>query len=203
MFYVFLSLHKFHTYFLLFSILSMHSKLAIDISCFIIFSIWSVTTFKARPIWISYILILLANDISKNPGPENKDQFFSFMNWNPNSLAKGNFERVPLLEAHNSIFSYDIISICETNLNDSTEIPDPLISDYSFISANNSQNSSHGGVGLFYKSSLPIINRTDLSFEECIVTELKLKGKKYFSRSCIGARQPSLVVLSLTTFYKI
>jgi hypothetical protein len=39
------------------------------------------------------------------------------MSWNVISLAKDNFQRVRLIEAHNSIFNYDLISICETSLN--------------------------------------------------------------------------------------
>ena len=31
-----------------------------------------------------------------------------------NSLTKDNFSRLNLLEAHNSLFNYDIISLCET-----------------------------------------------------------------------------------------
>ena len=64
---------------------------------------------------MSFILILLANDIEMNPGPQFQKNFFNFMNWNVNSLAKGNFERIPLIEAHNTIFDYDLISICETS----------------------------------------------------------------------------------------
>ena len=52
------------------------------------------------------------------------------MNWNLNSLAKENFGRVQLIEAHNSIFNYDFISICETSLNDSVELPETLLDDY-------------------------------------------------------------------------
>ncbi|MCH2417084.1 MAG: hypothetical protein MK195_10055, partial [Acidimicrobiales bacterium] len=81
------------------------------------------------PLWVSLLLILLSNDVELNPGPHYHENFFSFMNWNLNSLAKNNFERVPLIEAHNSIFNYDLISLCETSLNDSTEIPDPLMND--------------------------------------------------------------------------
>ena len=47
------------------------------------------------------------------------------MSWNLNSLAKDNFKRVSLIEAHNSLFNYDMISICETSLNDTVEIPEP------------------------------------------------------------------------------
>ena len=41
------------------------------------------------------------------------------MSWNVNSIAKDNVQRVRLIDAHNSIFNYDLISICETSLNDS------------------------------------------------------------------------------------
>ena len=88
------------------------------------------------------------------------------MNWNINSLTKENFHRVDLIEAHNSIFNYDLISACETNLNDTVDLPDTLLNDYTFVSANHPLNRKYGGVGLFYKNSLPINVRRDLSFEE-------------------------------------
>ena len=97
-----------------------------------------------------------------------------------NSLAKDNFQRVRLIEAHNSIFNYDLISICETSLNDSVELPEILLNDYTFIPANNPANTRNGGVGLFYKNSLPVIVRNDLSFDESIVVELKFGRKKIF-----------------------
>ena len=100
------------------------------------------------------------------------------MSWNVNSLAKDNFQRVSLIEAHNSIFNYDLISICETSFNDSVELPDNLLNDYIFIPGNNPANSRNGGVGLFYKNSLPVIVRNDLSFGESIVVELKFRRKK-------------------------
>ena len=102
------------------------------------------------------------------------------MSWNVNSLAKDKFQRVGLIEAHNSIFNYDLISICETSLNDSVELPDTLINDYTFVSANNPVNSKNGEVELFYKNSLPVIVRNDLSFDKSIVVEQKFHRKKYF-----------------------
>ena len=89
------------------------------------------------------------------------------MSWNLNSLAKESFQRVRLIEEHNSIFNYDLISICETSLNDSIELPETLLNDYTFVSANNPANTRDGGVGIFYKISLPVIIRNDLSFDEC------------------------------------
>ena len=102
------------------------------------------------------------------------------MSWNVNSLAKENFQRVRLIEAHNSIFNYDLISICETSLNDTVELPETLLNGYTFVPANNPANNRHGEVGLFYKNSLPVIVRDDLCFDESIVVELKLGRKKIF-----------------------
>ena len=108
------------------------------------------------------------------------------MNWNVNSLAKDNFQRVRnfkrvrLIEAHNAIFNYDLISIYETSLNDTVEIPETLLNDYTFVQANHPNNSRHGGVGLFFKNSLPVIVRNDLSFDESVVIELKFGRKNIF-----------------------
>ena len=102
------------------------------------------------------------------------------MNWNLNSIVKGNFERVPLIEAHDTIFDYDIISVCEASLKDYIEIPEALLREYKFISANHPDDLSHGGVGLFYKTTLPVIHRGDLPFDESIVIELIFGRKKIF-----------------------
>ena len=130
--------------------------------------------------WLPGLLIILANDIHVNPGPNLQNTFLTFMSWNVNSLVKNNFERVKHIEAHNAIFNYDLISICETALNDSVELPDTLLNDYTFICSNNPNQSKHGGVGLFYKNSLPLKVRKDLSFRESIVVELKFGRKKIF-----------------------
>ena len=69
------------------------------------------------PKWLFPMLILLSHDVHMNPGPRDyRNNFFQFMNWNLNSLAKDDFSRLKLLEAHNSLFNYDIISLCETSL---------------------------------------------------------------------------------------
>ena len=85
-----------------------------------------------------------------------------------------------LLEAHNSLFNYDIISLCETNLTDTTAPNVPEIDGYTFVPANHPENVAHGGVGIFYKNSLPLVVRHDLSFYESLVVELKFHRKKIF-----------------------
>ena len=133
--------------------------------------------FQIVPNWLSIFLIILSNDVHLNPGPQYQNNFFNFMSWNVNSMAKDNFQRVRLIEAHHSIFIYDLISICETSLNDSVELPETLLNDYMFVSANNPANTRHA---LFYKNSLPVKMRNDLSFDESIVVELKFGHKKIF-----------------------
>ena len=77
--------------------------------------------------WLPIFLVILSNDVHFNPGPHFQNNFFNFMTWNANSLVKDNFERVRLIQAHNSIFNYDI-SICETSLNDSVVLPETTTS---------------------------------------------------------------------------
>ena len=92
------------------------------------FQIWC-HSLKNVPFWLPIILILLSNDIHLNRGPHFQNNCFNFMSWNLNSLAKDNFQRIHLVEAHTTFFNYDLISICETNLNDSVELPETLIND--------------------------------------------------------------------------
>ena len=169
----------------LFSILSIYIypiafTPATYILSLMVFQTWCHSVTKNVPLWLPIILILLSNDIHLNPGPHFQNNFFNFMSWNLNSLAKDNFQRIHLIEAHNVLFKYDLISICETSLNDSVDLPETLLNDYTFVSANNPANVRHGGVGLFYKNSLPVIVRNDLSFAESIVIEIKFGRKIIF-----------------------
>ena len=66
------------------------------------------------------------NNVSRYPGPPFHHSFFNFMSWNVNSIAKDDFQRVHLIEPYNSIFNYDLISICETSSDDSIRLSDIL-----------------------------------------------------------------------------
>ena len=59
-------------------------------------------------------------------------------------------------------------------------MPDSLLDNYTFVSRNSPNNTRHGGVGPFYKNSLPLVVRDDLGFDETIVVELKFGRKKNF-----------------------
>ena len=85
-----------------------------------------------------------------------------------------------LIEANNAITDYDIISLCETSLNDSSTVPDNILNTYHYHPCNHPIGEKKGGVGIFYKASLPFKIREDLSFQECIVTEMRFGHKKVF-----------------------
>ena len=136
-------------------------------------------------VWYIFLSIILSPDIHPNPGPTLANNnyvgsYFSFCNWNLNTLSKNEFNRVTLLEAHNNNFNYDIISLCETSLNDDIQVPENILPGYKFHSCNHPDGSRNGGVGIFYKESLPLRIRHDLSFDECIVTETKFRYKSIF-----------------------
>ena len=61
---------------------------------------------KISVLWIPILVVILSNDVELHPGPHHRyNGNFSFCNWNLNSLAKNSFERVQLIEAHNSVCS--------------------------------------------------------------------------------------------------
>ena len=95
-----------------------------------------------------------------------------------NSLTKDNFSRLNLLEAHNSLFNYDIISLCETNLNASVDLPSNLLEGFKSIFSHHPGGNKR--VSLFYKDNLSLVEKNDLSFNECIVTEIHFGRKKVF-----------------------
>ena len=133
-------------------------------------------------LWYFQLVITLSNDISENSGPRFSNHFdrVSFFNWNLDTLSKDEFSSVSLLNAHNSIHNYDIISLCETSLSNSEFVPENILQGYSYHACYHTSGEKKGGVGIIYKDSLPIIIRGDLSFDECIVAELRFGRKNIF-----------------------
>ena len=119
--------------------------------------------------------------------------FLSFCNWNLNTLSKDNFYRIKLLQAHNANHNYDIISLCETSLNDAIEVPENILPGYKFHSCNHPDGDRNGGVGIFYKETLPL---------ECIVSELVFDHTKYSLQYCIGTNIVTPILLNLIRFLK-
>ena len=128
-------------------------------------------------LWLVFRIILLSGGVETNPGPETLD----FCTWNLNCIIAHDFLRVSLLEAYNSVYSYDLIGVVETHLDNTVEEERLALDGYTFIKNNHPQNVKRGGVGLYIKDSLPSVNRPDLvTLPECIVYEIQLNKKKYF-----------------------
>ena len=75
------------------------------ILCLLAFQNWCISFTENGSQWVQTLLIILSNDVHQNPGPPFHNSLFTFMSWNVNSLAKDNFHRVRLIEAHNSILT--------------------------------------------------------------------------------------------------
>ena len=164
---------------------TLGKKIIITMRNFLIYQFLALSLIPCEwsALWI-FCLLLLSGDIHPNPGPLLEDEFstgfLSFCNWNLNSLATDNFKRITLLTAENTIHKYDIISLCETSLNSETVVPENAIPGYIFHPLNHPSGGRHGGVGIFYKETLPLRVRPDLSFDECLVSELRFGRKKIF-----------------------
>ena len=69
--------------------------------------------------------------IIKHPHPGQVDVGLKFCHWNLNSIIARDKIKIPLIEAYNSIFHYDIIALSETIINNSVSDEDIFIEGFS------------------------------------------------------------------------
>ena len=93
-------------------------------------------------------------------------------------MVKNNFHRIDLLKVQTSIYNYDVMSLCETSLNDDVEIPETLIDGYNSVPLSHPSGNKCCGV------------RKELSFDECLVNEVLIGKRKVFYSVCY--RSPSM-----------
>ena len=132
-------------------------------------------------LWVASRIISLSGDIEINLGPKSNvlNWCFSICHWNLNSISAHMFTKVSLLSAYISVHKFDIICLSKTYLN--SEIPSDdenlKIPGYSLVREDHPSNSKHGGVCVYYKSSLSfrVINVRYL--QESISFELRIGGK--------------------------
>ena len=128
------------------------------------------------------ILLVSSGDIETNPGPR-KSSPAKFCHWNLNGLAAHDFVKVPLKEAFVSTHNFDILCLPETFLGSTLDLNKENINidDYSILRADHPSNNKRGGVCIYFKQSLPLIRRDDLStMQEAIVTEISVKNETCF-----------------------
>ena len=104
------------------------------------------------------------------------------MHWNINSLSAHNYIKLSSLQAFNSIHKFDIISVNETFLNSSFSTKDPALTlkGYKLIRSDHPQDLKRGGVGVFYKETLPIKILNIFNLPECLVCEIQYQKNKCF-----------------------
>ena len=87
---------------------------------------------------LSLKLLLQHGDIKTNPGPRGKcSQYFSFCHWNLNCLPARNYAKVPLLQAFNTLHTFDLICLSEIYLDSTISIEEKslIIDDYKLLYA--------------------------------------------------------------------
>ena len=82
----------------------------------LLYSVYTCLLFLNAILCYYQLVISLSNDMSeKGPiytGQMPESSYFSFRNWNLNTLSKDNFSILPLHNAHHADRNNDIISLC-------------------------------------------------------------------------------------------
>ena len=167
------------------------SLLAIDMLPNLIKFRFSLQAFQFFYTLFSLSVIMLSGDIELNPGTDSlKD--LSICHWNLNSILADDFSKVSQISAFLETHKFDIFCICEGFLDSSIGNEDPglAIDGYHFFRCDHPSNTKRGGVILYYRDHLPIIERPELTnLDECLVCELKAGSNRLFI--CLCYRSPS------------
>ena len=142
------------------------------------------------------LLLITSGSVHVNPGPPSVRSKISFCCWNIDSLLTRDRAKISLIEGLQSVHNFDLFGICESYLTDKTDPQDLVIDGFSptpFRSdCKDAASRPRGGVCLYFKEHLPIINRSDLAndIDETLVCEIRLRSKKIFI--VLSYRPPSL-----------
>ena len=140
-----------------------------------------VRLFKVYNLYYLCIKHTLSGDVHPNPGPFIDS--LKFCHWNLNSICARDKIKIPLIEAYNSVFHYDLTALSETNLNATIHNEEILVEGFSkeIFRSDHPSADKQGGVCIYFKENLPIKRRKDLEImQETIVCEISLRRKKYF-----------------------
>ena len=109
---------------------------------------------------IVLLMLLVCDDIELNLGPRKRYTCYnlSVFHWNLNIIAAHNFKKVNLLEAYNTVNTFDIVYLSETDLDSSIFFDDDnLVSKvYELVRDDHPANIKRGGVCAYIRQSLPV-----------------------------------------------
>ena len=129
-------------------------------------------------------LILLGGNVHKNPGP------LSFCHWNLGGMPTDNFLKKFLLQAFLCVNDFDIVILGETHLTSKISENELNIDGYYFVRCDHPGDDSRGGIGVYYKSTLPCTFKPELTkLSETLVFQIKVGARKCFF-TCVY-RNPS------------
>ena len=144
--------------------------------------------FRFKLFWVQYFyiflrlcLLLLAGDIESNPGPRERENTLSICHWNLNSVWVDNFLKIAQISAFLSVHKFDIFCIGESYLDLSIDDKDNRlkIDNYEILRCDHPSNSKKGGVYLYYRDNLSIVEKPELTtLDECLVCEVRSRAKK-------------------------
>ena len=101
--------------------------------------------------------------------------------WNLSGLPTDNFLKKTLLQAFLCVNNFDIVVLRETHLTSKIDNNDLEIEGYSFERSDHPDDDARGGIGIYYKSSLPCIFKPGLTtLNESLVFQVKIVRKKCF-----------------------
>ena len=114
-----------------------------------------------------HLLLLLSRDIETNPDPKRSSNI-KFCHWNLNGLTAHYFIRVPLVEAFITSNNFELVFLSKTFLgstipNDDANIQ---INGYSLLRTDHLNNIKRGRVCIYFKQSLPLLRRNDLTINQ-------------------------------------
>ena len=125
----------------------------------------------------SHRWLFICGDISLNPGP--KTENFRFCQWNLNSLTAHSYSRIPLLQAYMTQHDLHIAAISESALSKKIPDSDIQIPGYNSIRFDLENTDTHGGVIIYHKNNMAVINRTDLPTPQyTLILEITMNRKK-------------------------
>ena len=127
-----------------------------------------------------YIFLLLRShgDIELKPGPSKIKENLSACHWNFNFITTHNFSKLTQLKAYVSTYKYDFIFLSETYLDSSTHDNLIDIEGYNLVCPDHPDNIKRGGVGIYYKDSLPVRVISLPFFKEALLLEMSYNKKR-------------------------
>ena len=124
-------------------------------------------------------LILLSEDIEKNPEPKAKpNDNLSVWHWNVNSIISHNCQKITVLKNFAAMHKFDIVCISETFLNNTYRNNDLNWNGYSLHWADHKSHAKRREVCIYYRETLAMEGIPILYLNESLLLKVTIGLKK-------------------------